>query len=39
LDPKEIRFLMTGGTKVDMPKPNPTGEEGWVSDKMWASIL
>jgi len=39
LDPKEVRFLMTGGTKVEMAKPNPTGEEGWVSDKMWASIL
>lgn len=39
LDPKEVRFIMTGGTSVDMPKPNPTGEQGWITDKMWASIL
>lgn len=30
---------MTGGTSVDMPKPNPTGEGGWMTDKIWASIL
>jgi len=39
LDQKEVRFMMTGGTSVDMPKPNPTGEGGWMTDKIWASIL
>lgn len=39
LDPLEVRFIMTGGTSIDMPKPNPTGEAGWMTDKMWASIL
>lgn len=39
LDPKEVRFIMTGGTSIDMPKPNPTGDQGWITDKMWASIL
>jgi dynein heavy chain len=26
LDQKEVRFLMTGGTSVDMKRPNPSGE-------------
>jgi dynein heavy chain len=39
LEPAEVRFLMTGGTRVEMSRPNPTGEDGWMSDKMWASIL
>jgi dynein heavy chain, axonemal len=39
LDPKEVRFLMTGGTSVDMARSNPTGEEGWLTDKTWASVL
>ena len=39
LEPAEVRFLMTGGTRVEMLRPNPTGEDGWMSDKMWASIL
>jgi len=39
LDQREVRFMMTGGTSVEMKKPNPTGEDGWISDKMWASIL
>lgn len=30
---------MTGGTSIDMEKPNPTGEQGWITNKMWASIL
>ena len=38
-DPKEVRFLMTGGTKVEMARPNPSGEGGWLNDKIWASIL
>jgi dynein heavy chain len=25
LDPTEIRFLMTGGTRVEMARPNPSG--------------
>lgn len=39
LDQQEVRFLMTGGTRVEMKRPNPTGEEGWMTDKTWASIL
>jgi len=39
LDDKEVRFIMTGGTSVEMARPNPTGEQGWVTNKMWASIL
>jgi len=39
LDQREVRFMMTGGTRVEMSRPNPTGDDGWVSDKMWASIL
>jgi len=39
LDQREVRFLMTGGSRVDMDKANPTGEGGWMSDKMWASFL
>lgn len=39
LDQKEVRFMMTGGTSVDMERPNPTGEGGWMSDKIWASVL
>ena len=39
LDQTEVRFIMTGGTRVDMKRPNPTGEGGWMSDKIWASLL
>lgn len=39
LDPNEVRILLTGGTSVEMEKPNPTGDGGWLSDKIWASIL
>ena len=39
IDQKEVRFLMTGGTSVEMIRPNPTGEEGWLTDKTWASVL
>jgi dynein heavy chain len=39
LDPAETRFLMAGGTSVDCERPNPTGDNGWLSDKAWASIL
>lgn len=39
LDTSEARFLMTGATSVDMPRPNPTGANGWLSDKAWISIL
>ena len=35
----ELRFLMAGATQVDMTKPNPTGETGWLTDKAWLSIL
>lgn len=39
LNHREVRFLMQGGTRVEMKRPNPTGEEGWITDKTWASIL
>jgi hypothetical protein len=39
LDQKEVRFMMTGATSVDMERPNPSGEGGWMSDKIWASVL
>jgi dynein heavy chain len=35
----ESRFLMTGGSSVEMPKPNPTGASGWLSDKAWMTII
>jgi dynein heavy chain len=40
LDERALRFLMTGGTKVTLDKPNPAGEDkdNWLSDKMWASF-
>jgi dynein heavy chain len=37
VNPQETRFLMTGGTRVEMSKPNPSN--GWLTDKAWASIL
>lgn len=39
IDQAEVRFIMTGSTSVEMEKPNPAGEEGWMSDKIWQSIL
>lgn len=39
LDHAEARFIMMGGTRVDLRTPNPTGEGGWLTDKTWASIL
>jgi len=39
LDQREVRFMMTGGTSVEMKRPNPTGEGGWMTDKIWSSIL
>jgi hypothetical protein len=39
LDAIEARFLMTGATSIEMERPNPTGDGGWLSDKAWASIL
>jgi len=35
----ELRFLMAGATQVDMTKPNPAGESGWLTDKAWLTIL
>jgi len=35
----EVRFFMAGATQVDMTKPNPTGENGWLLDKAWLSFL
>jgi dynein heavy chain, axonemal len=39
LDPVEERFLMTGATSIELERPNPTGDNGWLSNKAWASIL
>jgi dynein heavy chain len=39
LDAREVRFMMVGGSRVEMARPNPTGEGGWMTDKIWASIL
>lgn len=39
LDQKEVRFLMTGGTSVEMERPNPSGETGWLTNKIWSSVL
>jgi len=39
LDQREVRFLMTGGSRVEMKRPNPAGEDAWLTDKTWASIL
>lgn len=39
LDPLEARFLMTGATSIEFERPNPAGENGWLNDKSWASIL
>ena len=37
LDPAHLRFLLTGATAVDLPKPNPFGS--WLSDKAWGDLL
>jgi hypothetical protein len=30
---------MTGATSVDMERPNPSGNNGWLTDKAWINIL
>jgi dynein heavy chain len=35
----EKRYLMTGPMGVEIERPNPTGEGGWLNDKSWAGIL
>jgi hypothetical protein len=30
---------MAGATQVDMTRPNPTGEGGWLTNKSWLSFL
>jgi len=39
LDSTEVRFIMTGGTSVDMARPNPAGGNGWMTDKTWSGVL
>lgn len=39
LDFASVRFLMAGATQVEMTKPNPTGEGGWLTNKSWLSFL
>jgi len=36
--PVEIRFLCVGGTKIESDEPNPVGEGGWLTNKMWCVI-
>ncbi len=38
-DQKEVRFLLTAGISVEIERPNLTSENGWISNKMWSSIL
>ena len=35
----EVRFLMAGATQVELTKPNPTGDNGWLSNKAWLAML
>jgi dynein heavy chain len=39
LNAAEVRFLMTGGTSVLVSRPNPAGDNGFLTEKMWASLL
>ena len=39
LDMAELRFFLAGATQVDLTKPNPTGDGGWLTDKSWLAIL
>lgn len=39
LDFAAVRFLMAGGTQVEITKPNPCGASGWLSNKAWLAIL
>lgn len=38
LNKNEIRWLLTGAVKVTCDRPNPSGENGWLSDIQWAAI-
>ena len=35
----ELRFLLAGATQVEVTKPNPTGDDGWLTNTSWLSIL
>lgn len=35
----EVRFFMAGATQVDLTKPNPSGENGWLPNKAWLAFL
>jgi hypothetical protein len=35
----ELRFFLAGATQVDVTKPNPTGENGWLTNPSWLAIL
>jgi len=32
---EEVKFLLMGITKAEPTKPNPTGEGGWMTDRVW----
>lgn len=34
----EVRFLLIGVSKVETDRPNPCGEGGWMTDKVWAGF-
>jgi dynein heavy chain len=39
VDPDEWYFLLTGGAIVgENPHPNPTGKDGWLSQKQWGEF-
>jgi dynein heavy chain len=37
LDPALLRFVLTGSTAVDLPKPNPFPD--WLPEKAWGDLL
>ena len=39
LDFPAVRFLMAGATQVELTRPNPTGEDGWLTNKSWLAFL
>lgn len=34
----ELRFMMAGSTKVQASQANPSGADGWLSEKNWCAI-
>lgn len=38
IDKAELRFMMAGSTKVTATDKNPSGADGWLSEKNWCAI-